>query len=178
MRIVALDFETTGPAEGWPNEPWQLGMVELDPGSFDVIDGTMWETFFRIDPKRPFSPRALGRWAGMRDELAAAPALYDIWPEVAKRLSGAVLVAHNAGTERTLLTRIAPLSPWGPWTDTLTLAKRHWPNLSGYRLSDVAGAFGLAERLGELLPGRTWHDALYDAVAGALVYSHIRRMFA
>ena len=177
MRIVALDFETTGPAGGWPNEPWQLGIVELDPGSFDVMPETKWETFFRIDPERPFSPRAPGRWAQMRSELASAPGVYDIWPEVSRRLSGAVLVAHNAGTERTILGKMAPLAPWGPWTDTLALARRHWPHLPGHRLSDVVAAFCLKDRLDSIVPGRTWHDALYDAVAGALVYSHIRRLF-
>ena len=67
MRFVALDFETTGVAAGYPNEPWQLGLVAVEDGR--VLAETKWETYFQVDASRPFSPRAPGRWAQLREEL-------------------------------------------------------------------------------------------------------------
>lgn len=173
MRYVALDFETTGVAGRWPNEPWQLGLVEVVDGV--VRPETRWETYFRIDPARPFSPRAPGRWAQLRATLAAAPAFADCWPELAARLTGVPLVAHNAATERTLLVRHAPLTPFGPWYDTLALVRKYWPILKSYKLSDVIRTFGLDAEVQALCPGRTWHDALYDACAGAVLFVSVAR---
>ncbi|MBQ6328000.1 MAG: hypothetical protein IJI35_03215, partial [Kiritimatiellae bacterium] len=65
--------------------------------------------------------------------------------------------------ERTILTRVAPLTPWGPWTDTLRLAKARYPRLPGYSLGELCGMFGIVPEI----EGRTWHDGLYDAVACA-----------
>ena len=37
----------------------------------------------------------------------------------------------------------------------------------------VVRTFGLQARVDALCPGRTWHDALYDACAGAVVLCHV-----
>ena len=169
MKITCIDFETTGSVPGYPNEPWQLGMV-------DVVDGVVqpdsrWETLFKVGD-RPFSPRAVGRYAEMREELAAAPAVFELWPVLAKRLVGVPLAAHNAGTERTVLTKLAPLTRFGPWVDTLKLGRRLYPKLASHKLGDFVCALGLKPRVDALCPGRTWHDALYDACAGAVLLVH------
>ena len=174
MRCVALDFETTGTVAGFPNEPWQLGIVAIEDGK--VLPCTKWETFFRVDAARPFSPRAPGRWAELRNELDAAPAFMETWPELAERLVGVPLVAHNAATERTVLEHRAPLTPFGPWIDTLRLVRKHWPILKSYALGDLIRTFGLERDVLALCPGRTWHDALFDACAGAVLFCHVRRL--
>ena len=97
----------------------------------------------------------------------------DLWPDLAARLQGVPLVAHNAATERTVLVKRAPLAPFGPWFDTLRLVRRFWPTLKSYVLGDVVRAFGLQAQVDALCPDRTWHDALYDACAGAVVFAHI-----
>ena len=51
MRYVALDFETTGVVAGFPNEPWQLGLVAIEDGH--ILPETKWETYFRVDAARP-----------------------------------------------------------------------------------------------------------------------------
>ena len=158
-RLVSIDFETTGTVAGWENEPWQLGCVEVVDG--EPVAASRWETYFRIPVDRPFSPRAPGRWAQIRAELAAAPSFAEMWPELSARLQGVPLVAHNAATERTILVKRAPLAPFGPWFDTLRLVRR------------LVRAFGLQMRVDALCPDRTWHDALYDACAGAVLFSHI-----
>lgn len=173
MRYVALDFETTGTVKGWPNEPWQLGLVVMEDGV--PVAGSQWETYLHVDAERPFSPRAPGRWAELRDQLAAAPTLQEAWPELAARLVGFPLVAHNAATERTMLVKAAPLTPFGPWIDTLQIVRKGWPILRSYALGDLIKTFGLQEAVEALCPGRTWHDALYDACAGAVLLSHVMK---
>ena len=178
MRLVSLDFETTGTVKGFPSEPWQLGLVEisLDGAAPAPVAESAWETWLRVSSDRPFSPRAPGRWAELRAELAAAPSMQDLWPELSARLVGMPLVAHNAGTERTMLVRAAPLTPFGPWIDTLKLVKKLWPLMESFALGDVVRTFGLQARVDALCPGRTWHDALYDACAGAVVLCHVMKL--
>ena len=166
MVWTALDFETTGTVKGWPNEPWQLGLVKIEDGV--VLPETRWETLLRVGD-RPFSSRAVGRYAELRDELAAAPDMSEIWPEMALRLCGTPLIAHNCSTERTVLTKMAPMTQFGPWIDTLVYARARYPGLTSYTLGDLVEIFGLAGEVDQLCPGRTWHDALYDACACALL---------
>ena len=172
MRYVALDFETTGTVAGFPNEPWQLGLVAVEDGR--VMPETRWETYFRVDARRPFSPRAPGRWAEIRDTLDAAPAFMEVWPEISERLVGVPLVAHNAATERTILEHRAPMTPFGPWIDTLKLARRAWPGMASYALEDLVPALGLEAAVSGLCPeGWEPHDARYDAVAAAVLLRHL-----
>lgn len=142
MEFAAIDFETTGYERGASNEPWQLGLVLVDS------DGTLikrQEWFFRsaVTPD--------------------APLFMEQWPHFYPLLAGRRLVAHNISTERTVLTRAAPLTKWGPWTDTLKVAKAKYPALKSYALCDLCTLFGVVPEF----EGRTWHDALYDALACA-----------
>lgn len=172
MTWTVLDFETTGTVKGWPNEPWQLGLVRIEDGV--VLPETKWETLFRVG-ERPFSPRAVGRYREMREELAQAPTPMELWPEISARLCGAPLVAHNCSTERTVLTKLAPMTRFGPWIDTLVYARARYPGLPSYALGDLVQAFGAAGEVESLCPGRTWHDALYDACACAVLAARFMR---
>ena len=141
MEFAAIDFETTGYEDGGKNEPWQLGIAV-------VRDLQIVETaeFFFGTALTPDYETMMAQW--------------DAWyPYLADRR----LAAHNIATERTILTRIAPLTKWGPWTDTLKLAKARYPGLPSYALGDLCAAFGCVPEF----EGRTWHDGLYDAIACA-----------
>lgn len=170
FAFAAIDFETTGAVPGFPNEPWQVGVlaVPADPAAAPAP----FESLLRIDPARPFNRYAPGRHARLRAELAAAPPLPALWPALAPRLAGPV-VAHNAGVERTLLAAAAPLHAPGPWIDTLALARAAWPGAPSHALEDLVPALGLLPRLRALVPGREPHDALYDAAACALLLRHL-----
>ena len=141
MEYAAIDFETTGYENGGTNEPWQLGIAL-------VRDGVLVETheFFFGTAMTPDYEPMMAQW--------------ELWQPY---LTGRRLVAHNIATERTILTRVAPLTKWGPWTDTMRLAKAKYPKLPSYALGDLCEMFGLVPQL----EGRTWHDGLYDAVACA-----------
>ena len=141
MEFAAIDFETTGYENGEKNEPWQLGLAL-------VRDGTVVET------REWFFGTAL---------TPDAQPIFDQWDDFAPHLIGRRLVAHNIATERTILTRLAPLTKWGPWVDTLKLARARYPKLPSYALGDLCAMFGCVPDI----PGRTWHDALFDAVACA-----------
>lgn len=168
--ITVLDFETTGAVRGWPVEPWQVGMVRLRNGR--VVAEERREHLLRVSTDRPFNPHAPGRHARLRHELAQAPDLPALWPELASWMIGVPLAAHNIGTERGMLERAAPLHRFGPWIDTLRLTRRAYPQLASSALEDVVVALKLQPRLDELIAGRASHDALYDAFACALVLEH------
>ena len=167
--LTVLDFESTGAVQGLPDEPWQVGMVEMREGR---VTGHFHESYLRVAAGRPFNPYAPGRHAELRGVLASAPALSELWPVWKPWLEGRPLAAHNIGTERKFLLRAAPLHQLGPWVDTLRLARRVRPDLEGHSLREVAEALGIAERTRGLCPGRDWHDALFDAFASALILEH------
>lgn len=168
--ITVLDFETTGVVPGHPNEPWQLGLAGIRDGALDTASlGGHW---LRVGD-RPFNRHAPGRHSQIRDALRAAPTLHDLWPELAPRLTGRLLAAHNAATERTVLAAAFPLHRFGPWIDTLDLARRAWPGLRSHALEDLVAALGLGVAVSRLCPGLEPHDARYDAVAAGLLLCHL-----
>jgi DNA polymerase III subunit epsilon len=168
-RFAVIDFETTGSVAGWPVEPWQVGIVTVADGA--VAAQSAFESLLHVG-SRPFNPQAPGRHAALRDELRAAPAPAALWPELAARLCGAPLAAHNIGTERGVLAKLAPLHRFGPWVDTLALTRRCYPGLASKALDAAVGELGLTERVVALCPGRAAHDALYDAFACAVLLEH------
>ena len=168
--ITVLDFETTGAVRGWPVEPWQVGMVRVRNGC--VVLEERREYLLRVAADRPFNPRAPGRHARLRHELAQAPDLPSLWAELETWVIGVPLVAHNIGTERSVLERAAPLHRFGPWIDTLRLTRKAYPQLASSALEDVVAALQLQSRLDALVPGRAPHDALCDAIACALLLEH------
>ena len=141
MEFAAIDFETTGYEDGGRNEPWQLGLALVR--DLEIVETREW--FFGTPLTPDFEP------------------LMDQWDDFYPYLAGRRLVAHNIACERTILTRIAPLTKWGPWTDTLKVVKARYPKLPSYKLGDLCEMFGLVPQI----EGRTWHDGLFDAVACA-----------
>lgn len=168
-RITVLDFETTGSVRGHPDVPWQIGLVELADGR---VTGACREDLLHVPAGRPFNPYAPGRHAALRDRLDAAPEPAVLWPAWSPWLLNRPLAAHNASTEKKILQHLAPLHRFGPWLDTLVLARHLLPAATDHTLSAACTALGLLDRLAALCPGRTWHDALYDAFASALLLEH------
>ena len=140
-EFAAIDFETTGYENGNVNEPWQLGLALVRGG--EIVETKEWFFGTALTPD-------------------AEPMMAQ-WEEFYPYLAGRPLVAHNIATERTILTRLAPLTKWGPWTDTLKLAKAKYPKLPSYALGELCAAFNLTPTF----ENRTWHDGLFDAIACA-----------
>jgi DNA polymerase-3 subunit epsilon len=119
-----------------------------------------------INPRRPVTWAAQKVHGISAEHLATAPDMNSLWPEFRARLSGKVIVAHGSGTEKRFL-RIFPFHGFGPWIDTVLLARRAWPGLGDYSLGALAAALGFRDELDALCPNLAFHDALYDA-AGSL----------
>jgi len=171
VEATVLDYESTGVLAGYPNEPWQIGMVTLRAGRVDA--GSMFESLLRVDAARPFNPHAPGRHALLRSEIAEAPTPQELWTRIEPRLAGRPLCAHNVATEKKFIRAMAPMHSFGPWIDTLRIARKVWPGHSSYSLGDLVGLLDLESRVDALCPGKEAHDALYDAVASAMLLEHL-----
>lgn len=171
MYCTVIDFETTGSVEGYPNEPWQIGMTHFADAR--VQPEYRCARYLRIAADRPFNVYAPGRHARIRDQLAEAPTLPKLWPELAPWLTGRPLAAHNAATEQNVLHQAFPMHAFGPWIDTLRLARIAYPDASSHKLEDLAERLGLHARAAAVCPDAGPHDALYDAVCCGLLLEHL-----
>lgn len=168
IELTAIDFETTGSVRGYKNQPWQIGLVAFT--STDVFN--QYESLLYVGD-RPFNKYAPGRHSQLREELKQSPSLAELWHEISPRLVGRILVAHNIGTERTMLKQAAPMHRFDFWIDTLALSRCVWKGLSSYALEDLIVILQLKGKIDMLCPNREAHDALYDAVACAVLLQHI-----
>ncbi len=98
------------------------------------------------------------------DDLQDAPNYLSLWPDIQRLLSGRILIAHACGTEKRYL-RTFPGHSFGPWVDSLTLAKASLPELPSHSLGKLLPYLGKEFENLHIHEGRKWHDALYDAAA-------------
>ena len=171
LTFTVLDFETTGTVKGFISRPWQLGAVLMRGTTLSLTDGC-FDTLLRVPEDYPFSKHAPGTYVAQRAAIASAPEVQTIWPALHSQLSTTIPVAHNAATERTLLARLAPMTRYPHWVDTLPLARKIYPTLPSFALEDLVPALGLQAELTRCVPNRAPHDAYYDAVACALLLIH------
>ena len=80
------------------------------------------------------------------DDLLDAPSLLSLWPTLKKQLGRGPIVAHGHGTE-----------------------KRFQPSHS---LGDLCTSLDIGEFCNHA-PDRSWHDALYDALASLALLKHL-----
>ncbi len=172
--MVILDFESTGSCEGRPNLPWQIGAVFFRQGR--VMAEHVLDLYLRVPESHPFNPYAPGRWASLREELAVAPSLLELWPHLSMWLQGRPLVAHHAGTERGILNRAFAYHDFPDWVDTLKLARLAYPDLASYQLGDLLAELQLLDKTRLVCPDKDLHDALFDAVGCGYLLEHILQL--
>lgn len=166
-RFTAIDFESAGADRGRTDVPVQVGLAGW---SLAERHGRTFVSYLAAGVPIRWTARKVH---GIRDEdLDGAPSLLALWPELKSRLSGAAVVAHGKGTEKRFL-RVFPGHGFGPWVDTLLLARAAWPELPDHSLSSLCDTLGLSPAVESMLPGRRWHDALYDAVASLVLLEHL-----
>ncbi len=162
--FAGIDFEGAGAQRGKEDWPVQIGM-----GTWSVKDG--FGDFFVSNLEKQGQVDWYAKKIHGIDEskLEGAPSLLSLWPEVNGRLgNGAVPVAHAKGTEKKFLRKF-PGNPFDPWVDTLSLARASVPNARKHSLGFFCEDVGVAEKVRDLVPGRSWHDALFDAVASLVL---------
>ena len=154
MRVAFIDFET---ANRFRSSACQLGIAIVEG---DKIVATQdW----LIRPK----PFQFDYWnvrihGITEDRVFDSPAFEAIWPEAEDFIGDAVVAAHNASFDMSVL-RHALLSsevkvPTIEYFCTLGMAKVRWPHLPCHRLKFLAKNFSI---------DLTSHDALSDAKASA-----------
>jgi len=170
-RFAAVDFESAGAARGQTDVPVQLGLATWSSAHGH---GNPFVSYLRTD--QPITWQAHKVHGIGPADLTDAPSLIELWPEVKARLAGAAVVAHGKGTERRFL-RAFPGHGFGPWIDTLLLARAAWPDRPDHSLGNLCAAFGLTDEIDALVPDRSWHDALFDAVASLALLRHVVEAF-
>ncbi len=170
-RFAAIDFESAGAARGRTDVPVQVGAACWAPRNGL---GDQLRSFLRSDQPITWSARKVHGIGA--DDLAGAPGLMELWPELRRLLGGAAVVAHGKGTEKRFL-RAFPGHGFGPWIDTLLLARAAWPELEDHSLSSICAAHELDGKVRAAFPGGRWHDALYDSLGSVFVLAEVIRAF-
>lgn len=158
--FAAIDFESAGTAPGSTDAPVQIGIAIME--NLTVCDDLAFHSYIA-------SPHPI-RWSaqnvhGITEKaLRGAPEMMALWSEIRSRLAGRWVVAHGAPTEKRFL-RAFPFHGFGPWVDTLKLARAIAPELASHTLENVAAHFGVAQWLTASHPSFRWHDARWDALA-------------
>lgn len=166
-HFTAIDFESAGAERGKTDSPVQVGLA-----SWSLVGGhhDSFVSYLHTDQPILWSARKIHGISP--DQLADAPSLLSLWPALKQRLGGAVVVAHGKGTEKRFL-RAFPGHGFGPWIDTLLLARAAWPDLSDHSLSALCQTLGLSDAVRALVPEKSWHDALFDSAASLVLLAHV-----
>ena len=166
-RFTAIDFESAGTAPGQTDTPIQIGLASWSVGQ---SHHDPFVSYLSTDQAIQWSAQKVHGITTA--DLANAPSLLSLWPELKPRLNGAVVVAHGKGTEKRFL-RAFPGHGFGPWIDTLLLTRALWPQFTDHSLGSLCKSLGLEQTILSLVAEKAWHDALFDAVASLAILSHI-----
>lgn len=162
IPFAAIDFESAGIRKGGTEVAVQIGVAHMRDG----VLGESFTSFLATDQPITWSAQKVH---GIRlEDLKGAPELPALWPRLKGLLEGHWVVAHGAATEKRFL-RAFPFHGFGPWLDTLKLARAAWPALDSYALGDLIVTLGLEEELRAACPKFRWHDALSDALASLIL---------
>jgi DNA polymerase-3 subunit epsilon len=170
LSFIAVDFESTGVVGNFSSEPWQIGCIGIEQGQ--IIAEKSFTSLLRVG-ERPFHPQAPGLYNQHRKAISEAPTLHQLWPKLKEILLGRPLIAHNISTERLFFAKAWPLHTFGPWIDTLKLARIAYPSLPSHTLESLVEFLQLSPKIQKICPGLLPHNALYDAVACGLVFCHL-----
>jgi len=166
--FAAIDFESAGARRGGTDVPVQIGIACRD--GLDASLGDTFVSYLASDQPIVWSAQKVH---GIRTEdLAGAPTLLGLWPRLNDLLKGRWIVAHGAATEKRFL-RAFPFHGFGPWVDTLKLARAVWPELPSYALGDLIVTLHLENEMRRLHPTFRWHEALSDSVASLILLQEV-----
>ncbi len=168
LTFSAIDFESAGAVPGDTDVPVQVGIAVERRGSAPEF----WDSYIFTD--KPILWSASRVHGITREHLRQAPAYSSLWPDIRRHLQDAVVVGHNLGTEKKFL-RTFPGHGFGPWLDTLVLSRECLPGLGDYSLGAVCELLELTPEIQLAVPGRGWHDALFDAAASLALLHYLLR---
>lgn len=162
QRYVVFDLEATGLKPTGGDALLSIGAVRLR----DTMPAECFETL--VDPCRPIPEAGIPYHGITQEKVCGAPRAREAIAAFLDFAGGDVLVAHNAGFDRTLLFmeefRGAPAVP-NPFLCSLVASRWLDPQEPDHSLD------GLCGRAGIVIEGR--HDALGDARATAALWVHL-----
>ncbi len=180
--FTAVDFESAGTSSGGTDTPVQIGTATWSPSVEPPKQlSDTWMSYIHTDRKITWVAQQVHGIT--KEHLRDAPKMILLWPDIKRRLRGNIVVAHGHGTEKRFL-RAFPGHGFGPWVDTLHLARAAYPTLDDYSLGSICGALKLEEEITALSNTSstksklTWHDALYDSIASIVLLRHIIQNFS
>lgn len=163
VEFAAIDFESTGSSLE-ESSPIQIGLALMRGRT--LMPNTFFRSYLQAS-RHTFRSAHVARRSDSA-QLLRAPSLLSLWPVIRKHLQGRRVVAHSIASEKRYL-RIFPFHGFGPWIDTLKLARALYPGLNDYSLGNLVIRLKIEEEMTQLCYGLKWHDALYDAVASLLL---------
>lgn len=170
IEFTAIDFESTGFRDDGTDEPIQIGMASM--GGMEIQKESFFRSFISTKRERSIenSSHRIHRITDL--DLENAPKLDELWPIINNYLSGKVVVAHGAGTEKRFL-RAFPMHGFKLWIDTLQLARKIMPKAENHSLGALIEKIGADEEIAKYCPNLNWHDALFDSVASLVLLKEL-----
>lgn len=157
MDFVAVDVET---ANADLASISQIGIVSFCNGELAESWGSL------VNPEDEFNAINVSIHGIDERRVRDSPRWPDIWPAVASRIHGRIVVSHTP-FDRHAVEQACNRSNWTlcecDWLDSARVVRMAWPefSMSGYGLSNLATHFGIKYRP---------HDAIEDArCAGLLI---------
>ena len=169
--FAAIDFESAGFEKGGTDVPVQIGIAILTP-ELEIRPEDFFTSYLASDQKVTWAARKVHGISD--DDLIGAPQLLQLWPEINRRLRDRCVVAHGSGTEKRFL-RAFPMHGFNTWVDTLTISHAAYPEIGDHSLGALCDRLGLSGEVEQLCPERSWHDALYDAIASLVLLRKVIR---
>lgn len=157
FRFIALDVET---ACGDSASICQIGLACVRP------DASIVTLAGYIDPETPFSSFNTRLHGISAATVRGAPAFAEVFATLLPLLARHALVQHSSFDSRAIAAACARhglAAPALDWTDSVSLARRAWPELKGN------GGHGLGNLKEVLGLDFAHHDAGEDARAAAMV---------
>lgn len=157
--FVVVDLETTG-FSPTTNRVVELAVVTLEP------DGALADEWvIRLNPEGPVGASHIHGITD--DDVRSAPRFQDVSAEIALRLQGRPVIAHNAKFDLAFLSSEFGRAGWDisplPHICTMVHSETHLPSLPRRRLSDCCAAL--------LISHLSAHSALGDARATASLFT-------
>ncbi len=167
LDIVSLDLKTTG-LNPKKDSLLSFGLIQIKQQNIQL--NSVWHEIIYIEQDIPESSAIIHHITD--DQAAKGKPLEVLLPELLQRLSGKVMLAHDANTEQDFLDAACRKLYGSPFIintiDTLQLGQRllsrHNPTVQtgDLRLFNLRPLFGL--------PMYKAHNALYDALATAELF--------
>ena len=151
-----------------PNEPIELGMVQMD--GYEITGKAhVW----RFKPFAPVTYYANRVHNISNDDLAKCPSFEDTASEILEILGTHPVIGHSVAVEINMLQ--PRLNEWKPNAayDTLKIARRLLPDQRQHKLQILADQFDLSSEARKMT-GMKPHSGLYDSVVTALLLKRLQ----